>query len=134
MRGESVSSLDGAAPAAHRERGSDAHAGATHVTRRRNGFVEIAWVLAILLTGNLVGAALVFAWAALTRTPLAALGFVRPRSIVRTVVFATLGGVALKLVLKAAIMPALGFDAINATYHYVTGNRSALWRMLLFVI
>jgi membrane protease YdiL (CAAX protease family) len=113
MRGGSVSSLETAA---------------------RARFVDVVWVLAILLAGNLVGAALVFVWASLTRTPLASLGFVRPRNIARTVVFAIVGGVALKLLLKAAIMPALGFEAINPGYRYVTGNPSALWRTLLLVI
>ena len=96
--------------------------------------LEVLWLLAILAGGNLVGLALVFLWVWRSRTPLACLGFVRPNNLARTVAMGTLGGVALKLALKALIMPALGFDAINPVYRYVTGNPSALWRMLLLVI
>jgi CAAX protease family protein len=107
--------------------------------RRRGWLVELVWILAILLAGNLLGAALVFVWAWWSRTPLARLGFVRPNwtgssRVVRVVALGVFGGIALKLVVKALIMPALGLDAINHAYSYVTGNRSALWRMLLFVI
>jgi hypothetical protein len=105
-----------------------------HETPARVRFVEIVWVLAILLTGNLLGAALVFLWVSLTRTPFASLGFVRPRSIARTIAFGIVGGVALKLLLKAAIMPALGFEAVNPAYRHVTGNPSALWRAMLLVV
>ena len=100
--------------------------------QQRRWPLEVLWVLAILAGGNLVGSASCFSvWR--SRTPLACLGFVRPRNLARTVVLGTLVGIALKLALKAFIMPALGFDAINPVYRYVTGNPSALWRMLLFV-
>jgi len=103
-------------------------------SRPRGWPIELVWLLAIVLTGNLVGAVLVFVWAWWSRTPLARLGFVRPRSILRAVAFGVVGGIALKLVVKAAIMPALGFDAANPVYRDVIGNPSALWRMLAVVV
>jgi uncharacterized protein len=110
------------------EVGHDAHA------RRRAALIDIVWILAILLTGNLVGAVLVFVWVWWSQTPLARLGFVRPGSVVRAVALGILGGIALKLVVKVVIMPALGFDTANPVYSYVTGNPSALLRMLAVVI
>jgi CAAX protease family protein len=103
-------------------------------TRRRGWLVELVWILAVLVAQNLLGAVLVFVWAWWSRTSLAHLGFVRPRSVVRAATLAILGGIALKLVLKALIMPALGLDAVNHAYSYVTGNPSAFWQMLFLVI
>jgi len=102
--------------------------------RQRGWPIELVWILAILLTGNLVGGVLVVVWVWWSRTPLAQLGFVRPRKVVRAVVLGILGGIALKLVVKALIMPALGFGAANPVYAYVTGNPAALWRMLAVMI
>jgi membrane protease YdiL (CAAX protease family) len=134
MRDALASSADAASRSGQRLGDTSPGDAALDVTGPRHWFVEVIALLAILLSGNLLGTALVFVWASLTRTPLASLGFIRPRSIVRTVVFGVAGGIALKLLLKAVILPALGFDAMNPAYRYLTGNHPALWPMLLFVI
>jgi membrane protease YdiL (CAAX protease family) len=106
----------------------------TDPPRPRGWPIELVWIAAIVLTGNLVGALLVFVWAWWSRTPLSRLGFVRPRSVARAVVLGVLGGIALKLVVKALIMAALGFDPANRVYGYVIGNAPAFWRMVAVVI
>ena len=77
---------------------------------------------------------MVLAWASRSRTPWRDLGFVRPRSWPATLVIGVAIGVALKLVMKAVVMPLLGADPINQAYHFVVGNRSALPGMLYATI
>jgi membrane protease YdiL (CAAX protease family) len=95
------------------------------------GFGPIG-ILAILiiLAGNFLfsplSAILVLAWVRLSRTPWREIGFVQPRSWVRTVVVGTVFGVALKFLLKVIVMPLLGAPPINSAYHYLAGNRAAL--------
>jgi hypothetical protein len=43
-------------------------------------------------------------------------------------------GSALKLLMKAVVMPALGADPINQTYHYLAGNAAAIPGMLFSAI
>jgi membrane protease YdiL (CAAX protease family) len=74
------------------------------------------------------------AWARLSNTPWRELGFVRPKSWVRTVAVAIPFGVALKFLLKAVVMPLFGAPAINPKYHYLAGNAAALPAMLAAVI
>ncbi len=90
-------------------------------------------MLLILFTGNVIvgrilvlplGGVLVLAWAWLSRTPWSELGFARPASWVRTVTGGIALGVALKLLMKAVVMPALGADPINQAYHFLAGNRA----------
>ena len=97
-------------------------------------------ILAILVVfaGNLVvvplSAILVLLWAQRSGTPLSALGFVRPKSWVRTVFVGIAFGIALKFLMKAVVMPLLAADPINQTYHYLVGNRSALPGMFYAII
>jgi len=120
-------------------RGDDRFAAAL----RGFGPIGLLAILAIGLTGNVfvggfafpLGGLLVLAWAARSRTPLRAIGYVTPKSWVVTIVVAAALGVALKLVLKAVVMPLLGADPINATYHHLVGNAAALpaaiWSMFV---
>src|SRR5262249_57367520 len=72
----------------------------------------IAMAPALVLAGNLVGPALVLAWAGFTRTPWARLGLARPRHGWRmAVVTGSLGGVALRLVMTSVVMPLLSGPA-----------------------
>jgi len=96
--------------------------------------LDLAVVLVILLAGNMLGAVLVLVWAYWSRTPLAALGFVRERHWIRIGVLAALAGAALKVVLKAFVLPALGFEPVNAAYRYLTGNAAAVWRMMPAIV
>jgi membrane protease YdiL (CAAX protease family) len=101
-------------------------------------------MLLILLAGNIAlgslpsvpaGALLVFAWAKLSHTPLRALGFGRPRHWFGTLTGGIVFGVALKVLLKALVMPILGAEPVNRTYHFLAGNKTmlpaAVWAMLV---
>ena len=106
---------------------------------REFGPVGILAIVVISLVGNAwilpIGAILVLAWARLSHTPLRELGFVRPKSWPRTALFGILFGIAFKFVLKAVVLPLLGSDPINHTYHYLAGNTAALpgavWMMIV---
>ena len=93
---------------------------------REFGPVGVLTLIVILFAGNLIGAALVIAWAWRSHTPWSELGFVRPRHWGRTVVVGLLLGVAFKFFMKGVVMPLLGADPINPAYHYIAGNRAAL--------
>jgi membrane protease YdiL (CAAX protease family) len=43
-------------------------------------------------------------------------------------------GSAFKVLMKAVVMPLLGADPVNATYHYLAGNPAALPGMLFSVV
>jgi membrane protease YdiL (CAAX protease family) len=108
------------------------------------GPLGIAAILAILLTGNVmvapmvtipIGATLALVWAWRSRTPWREIGYVRPRSWVATVAGGVLFGSALKLLMKAVVMPLFGADPINQSYHFLAGNTAllpaAVWAMLV---
>src|SRR5688572_7782083 len=91
------------------------------------GVVGLLAIVVIVLTGTVyvgnmvavpVGAALVFVWAKLSDTPWRAIGFVRPRSWIVTVVAGVAFGVALKLVMKALVMPLLGAPPVNQAFQF----------------
>jgi membrane protease YdiL (CAAX protease family) len=92
--------------------------------------------LVILFTGNVVvpgtmvvlpvGAALVLVWAWRSRTSWREIGYARPASWIGTLAVGIGFGVTLKLVMKAIVMPLLGADPINQTFHYLAGNRAML--------
>ncbi len=106
---------------------------------RLRGFGPLG-ILAILVifAGNLVvvplSAILVLWWARQSRTPLSELGFVRPGSWARTIFVGIAVGIALKFLMKSIVMPLLGADPINQTYHYLAGNTAALPGMLYAII
>jgi len=83
---------------------------------------------------DLVGAALVLIWASVSGTPWRNLGFVRPPHGSIDLVIALVAGVLFKILMKALIMPLLGFGAINQTYHYLVGNTAALPGILFIMI
>lgn len=97
-------------------------------------------ILAILVVfaGNLVvvplSAILVLLWALRSGTPLSELGFVRPGNWARAVILGIALGIALKFLMKAVVMPLLGADPINQTYHYLAGNPSALPGMFYAIV
>jgi membrane protease YdiL (CAAX protease family) len=102
------------------------------------GPIGLLAIVVILVAGNdwilPLGGLLVLAWAWRSHTPLAELGFVRPKSWAGTIAAGIVIGVALKFLLKAVIMPLLGADPINRSYHYLAGNTAALpqaiWAMI----
>jgi len=106
---------------------------------RLRGFGPLG-ILAIIviLPGDFLfhplSAILVLVWAWLSRTPWPDLGFVRPKSWLRTLALAIVFGAAFKLVMKALVMPLLGAPAINRAFHFLVGNAAALPGILFLVI
>ena len=95
-------------------------------------------VTVVILAANLimvpVSAVLVLMWAQVSRTPWRDLGFERPKSWMLTAAIGIAFGVALKFALKAVVLPLLGADPVNHTYHYLVGNAAALPAIGLTVI
>jgi CAAX protease family protein len=86
------------------------------------------FAILVILAGQLVAplsAVLVLLWVQLSRTPWSEIGYVRPRNWLVDVVVGVAIGIVLKFALKAIVMPLLGADAINHTYHYLAGNAAA---------
>jgi membrane protease YdiL (CAAX protease family) len=92
-------------------------------------------ILAIVLAGNVIvgpmvllpiGGVLALLWTRSSRTPWRDIGYVRPRSWIRTVAVGVAFGIAFKLLMKAIVMPLLGADPVNQAYHFLAGNRAVL--------
>src|SRR6476620_1991835 len=94
----------------------------------------IAAAIVILLAGNELGAILVVVWALVTHTPWSRLGLKWPANPALTGILGVAIGIALKLIMKALVMPLLGFPPVNAAYHFLAGNSAALPGMLLTVV
>jgi membrane protease YdiL (CAAX protease family) len=108
---------------------------ATAAALRGFGPLGLLAVLIILLAGTpLLSGLLVLLWAYLSRTPWSEIGLSRHVRWVRTVGGGVVFGVAFKLVMKAVVMPLLGADPINHTYHYLTANPAAMPRTLFAVV
>lgn len=84
----------------------------------------------VILAGNVLflplSALLVLAWAWRSRTPWRELGFARQQRWAAIVIGGVAGGIALKLFMKAIVMPLLGADPVNHAYHYLAHNSAAL--------
>jgi len=111
--------------------------GSDRLAAQLRGFgpIGILAILLILFTGNIevaplvylpIGATLVLVWARRSRTPWREIGYVRPRSWPRTLVVGIVFGAAFKVAMKAVVMPLLGADPVNRTYHFLAGNRALL--------
>jgi membrane protease YdiL (CAAX protease family) len=99
------------------------------------GPVGLVALALIVLTGNVqvapmvfvpLGALLTLLWVRLSRTPWSAIGYVRPRSWVVTILTGTLAGAALKLAMKAIVTPLFSADPVNHAYHFLAGNTAIL--------
>ena len=100
-------------------------------------------LLVIALSGNMgyqgivipVGAILALLWVFLSRTPWRDIGYVRPKNWPLTIASGIAFGSALKFAMKALVMPLLGADPINWSFHYLSGNRAelpfAIWMMFV---
>ncbi len=98
------------------------------------GPAGVLTIVVVLLAGNIVGPVLVLAWAWRSRTPWSEIGFAPPRNWFLTIAAGILAGVALKLVMKALVMPLFGAPPINPAYHFLAGNSAALPGMLIAVV
>jgi hypothetical protein len=105
---------------------------APRLARSLRGFgpLGVFSILVILLVGNFpvapMSAILVLLWRRQSRTPWREIGYVWPESWAATAVIGSAVGIALKLVLKAIVMPLLGAPAVNDAYHYLVANWAAL--------
>ena len=117
---------------------SDAGSTADKFAARLRGFGPLG-ILAILiiLAGNFIiaplSAILALIWAKMSNTPWREIGYVRPRSWIRTIGIGIVFGVAFKFVMKALVMPLLGAPPVNQAYQFVTGN-SAVIPLMLFTM
>jgi hypothetical protein len=104
---------------------------------RRFGPIGILAIL-IILAGNFIiaplSAILVLVWTKISNTPWREIGYVRPRSWVRTIMVGIVFGVALKFTMKALVMPLFGAPPINWAYHFVTGNAAVIPSMVYTMI
>jgi membrane protease YdiL (CAAX protease family) len=96
-------------------------------------------ILAVLViaAGQLLpplSAVLVLVWTELSRTPWREIGYVRPKSWIGSLVVGVAFGVLFKFLMKALVMPLLGANPINQSYHYLAGNWAALPAAVLTMI
>ena len=70
-------------------------------------------------------AVLVLVWARMSHTPWRKIGYVRPQSWVVSTAVGLIVGVFFKVIMKSVVMPLLGADPINHSYHFLVGNRTA---------
>src|SRR5216683_782036 len=117
---------DEAAPANSRHPRSD-----DPIAASLRGFGPLGlFAILVIFFGNVLflpaSALLVLLWVRLSRTPWRAIGYVRPRSWIGSVLVGIVFGSAFKFLMKAIVMPLLGADPINQAYHYMAGNRAAL--------
>jgi uncharacterized protein len=111
---------------------------------RLRGFgpIGIAAILVITLTTAYVGnfldipvaALLVILWARRSRTSWADIGYVLPKNWPLTVAGGVAFGIALKFFMKAIVMPMLGADPINWSFHYLEGNRAVIPEMIFVLM
>lgn len=80
------------------------------------------------------GAIAALLWARWTGTPLRELGFRRPRSWPWTLVGGVALGLALKLVLKALVLPLLGAPTRNSAYAQLAGNLPLLVQLAITTV
>ena len=92
----------------------------------------------VILAGNFVvaplSAVLVLVWARWSGTPWREIGYARPRSWIGSLAVGLVFGIAFKLLMKTIVMPLLGADPINRTYHYLAGNRAMIPATLFTMI
>lgn len=73
-----------------------------------------------------LSALLVLLWAWRSGTPWREIGFSRPPSWLLAIAGGIAFGIALKLFMKALVMPALGAPPVNQAFSYLVGNSAAL--------
>jgi membrane protease YdiL (CAAX protease family) len=109
------------------------------LARRLRGFGPLGILTFVVIAAlgpvlEPLGAVLVLAWVGASQTSWREIGFVRPKSWMRTTILGIVSGCALKFVLKAMVMPLLDADPINGTYHYLVGNSAAALVMAFYIL
>jgi len=103
------------------------------------GFGPLGILAALVIAAGQIlaplSAVLVLVWARLSRTPWREIGYVRPKSWMGSLIAGVAFGILFKFLMKALVMPLLGANPTNQTYHYLVGNWTALaaavWTMLV---
>lgn len=95
------------------------------------GLAAIVLILGANFLFAPLGALLVLVWVWLSKTSWADVGFGRPKNWPAILLIGIAGGILLKFVQKAILMPLLGAPAINPYFHFIEGNPSAMMRMLV---
>jgi membrane protease YdiL (CAAX protease family) len=96
--------------------------------------LSIPVLVAVILAGNIYGAALVLIWVAASRTPWSEIGFTRWPRWRREALLALIGGALLKILQKAVVVPLFGLPPMNAAYHFLVGNTAALEQLLVIIV
>ena len=91
-------------------------------------------VVALVFFGPVVAAALVLVWVLLSGTPWRDIGYILPQSWLAGLLLGIVGGVALKVAVKSAVMPLLGAPATNETYQYLTGHPGAAVLFAVYIV
>lgn len=89
------------------------------------GVIAFIFVSFVSILLSPIGSVFVLIWAWLARVPFSKIGFVRPGSWLGGVFYGVIFGVALKLFMKALVLPLLGFDAVNERFHFIQDNPEA---------
>lgn len=95
------------------------------------GLAAIALIVGANMLFAPFGALLVLLWVWLSKTRWADIGFSRPKSWLAVLVIGVAGGILLKLIQKAVLMPLLGAPAINPYFHFIYDNPGAMARMIV---
>ena len=109
------------------------------LAKRLHGFGPLGILsILVILSGNFLFAPLsaifVLLWTRFSDTPWREIGYVRPRSWIRTIAVGILFGVTFKFAMKSIVMPLLGAPPVNQAYHWVAGNTAALPFMVYLMI
>jgi membrane protease YdiL (CAAX protease family) len=81
-----------------------------------------------------LNAILVLVWAKRSHTPWREIGYVRPRSWIAGLVAGIVFGIALKLLMKAVVMPLLGAGPLNHAYQHLVGDAAAAMALVPVMI
>ncbi len=77
---------------------------------------------------------LVLVWRWLSKTPWREIGYVRPWSWTLEALIGAVSGVAFKFAMKAVVMPLLGAEPVNHTFHYLAHNQAEVLPFAFYAV
>jgi len=107
------------------------------------GILGIFSILLIIFGGNLfiggiafipLGGLFALVWTLRSKTLWSELGYKQPKGWIGTILVGLVFGIGFKLFMKTTVMPLLGANAINPTYHFLSGNKAMLPMALIFMM
>ena len=98
------------------------------------GLLAILLVLAGIALSPPIGAVVVVLWVWLSKTPWRDIGYVRPTSWIGAIAIGIVFGIALKLAMKAIVLPLLGAPPVNTTFHDIAGNPAQLAFFIAYAV